>query len=52
MTITFKLRKGVKFHSGVNGFTPTRDLTAEDVIWSFGAMEARPSLREGIRRLL
>ncbi len=33
--ITFKLRKGVKFHSGVNGYTPTRDLTAEDVIWSF-----------------
>ena len=31
-TITFKLRKGVKFHSGVNGFTPSRDLTAEDVI--------------------
>jgi dipeptide transport system substrate-binding protein len=37
-TITFKLRKGVKFHSGVNGFTPTRDLTAEDVIWSFERM--------------
>ena len=35
LTLTFKLRKGVKFHSGVNGFTPTRDLTAEDVIWSF-----------------
>ncbi len=35
LTITFHLRKGVKFHSGVNGFTPTRDLTAEDVIWSF-----------------
>ena len=34
-TLTFKLRKGVKFHSGVNGFTPSRDLTAEDVIWSF-----------------
>ena len=33
--ITFHLRKGVKFHSGVNGFAPTRDLTAEDVIWSF-----------------
>jgi dipeptide transport system substrate-binding protein len=33
--ITFKLRKGVKFHSGVNGFTPTRDFTAEDVIFSF-----------------
>ena len=33
--ITFHLRAGVKFHSGVNGFTPTRDLTAEDVIFSF-----------------
>jgi dipeptide transport system substrate-binding protein len=37
-TITFKLRAGVKFHSGVNGFTPSRDLTAEDVIWSFERM--------------
>ena len=36
MTITFHLRKGVKFHSGVNGFTPARDFNAEDVIWSFG----------------
>ena len=35
-TITFHLRKGVKFHSGVNGYTPTRDLNADDVIWSFG----------------
>jgi dipeptide transport system substrate-binding protein len=34
-TITFQLRKGVKFHSGVNGFTPTRDLNADDVIFSF-----------------
>ncbi len=33
--ITFHLRPGVKFHSGVNGFTPTRDLTADDVIFSF-----------------
>jgi dipeptide transport system substrate-binding protein len=32
--ITFKLRAGVKFHSGVNGFTPTRDFNADDVIWS------------------
>ncbi|NJM31081.1 MAG: ABC transporter substrate-binding protein [Rhizobiales bacterium] len=38
LTITFKLRPGVKFHSGVNGFTPTRDLNAEDVIWSFERM--------------
>jgi dipeptide transport system substrate-binding protein len=37
-TITFTLRKGLKFHSGVNGFTPTRDVTAEDVIWSFERM--------------
>ena len=35
LVITFHLRKGVKFHSGVNGFTPTRDLNADDVIWSF-----------------
>ena len=34
-TMTFKLRKGVKFHSGVNGFKPTRDFNADDVIWSF-----------------
>ncbi len=38
LTVTFKLRKGIKFHSGVNGFTPTRDMTAEDVIWSFNRM--------------
>ena len=37
-TITFKLRSGVKFHAGVNGFTPTRDLNADDVIWSFERM--------------
>ena len=35
MTITFKLRPGVKFHSGVNGFTPTRDFNADDVLFSF-----------------
>ncbi len=32
---TFKLRQGVKFHSGVNGFKPTRDFNADDVIFSF-----------------
>ena len=32
---TFKLRKGVKFHSGVNGFKPSRDLNADDVLFSF-----------------
>lgn len=35
LTITFHLRKGVKFHSGVNGFKPTRDFNADDVIFSF-----------------
>jgi dipeptide transport system substrate-binding protein len=34
-TITFKLRKGVKFHIGVGGFTPTRDFNADDVLFSF-----------------
>jgi len=33
-TYTFKLRAGVKFHS-VPGFKPTRDLNADDVLWSF-----------------
>ena len=52
-TITFKLRHGVKFHSGVNGFTPTRDLTAEDVIWSFEPQwKPGTSLRKGLGRLL
>jgi dipeptide transport system substrate-binding protein len=34
LTYTFKLRKGVKFHA-TTGFKPTRDLTAEDVLFSF-----------------
>jgi len=33
--LTFKLRQGVKFHSGVNGFKPTRDFNADDVLFSF-----------------
>jgi dipeptide transport system substrate-binding protein len=31
---TFHLRPGVKFHT-TDGFTPTRDLTADDVVFSF-----------------
>ncbi|MHA1599374.1 MAG: ABC transporter substrate-binding protein, partial [Alphaproteobacteria bacterium] len=31
---TFKLRKGVKFHT-TKGFTPTRDFNADDVVYSF-----------------
>jgi dipeptide transport system substrate-binding protein len=31
---TFMLRKGVKFHSSAD-FTPTRDLNADDVVFSF-----------------
>lgn len=37
-TLIFHLRKGVKIHSGVNGFAPTRDFGADDVIWSFERM--------------
>lgn len=33
-TYTFKLRKGVKFHT-TKFFTPTRELNADDVIFSF-----------------
>ena len=33
-TYTFKLRRGVKFHTNY-GFTPKRDLNADDVIFSF-----------------
>src|SRR5258706_7419085 len=34
---TFKLRKGVKFHNNAN-FTPTRDMNADDVIFSWDRM--------------
>ena len=34
-TFTFNLRAGVKVHSGVNGFKPTRDFNADDVLFSF-----------------
>ena len=33
-TITFHLRKGVKFHA-LKDFKPTRDFNADDVLWSF-----------------
>ena len=33
-TITFNLRKGVKFHSNKH-FKPTRDFNADDVLFSF-----------------
>ncbi len=32
---TFKLRRGVKFHAGINGFKPSRDFNADDVLFSF-----------------
>lgn len=34
LTVTFKLRPGVKFHSN-DRFTPTRDFNADDVVFSF-----------------
>ncbi|HLW12585.1 MAG TPA: ABC transporter substrate-binding protein [Casimicrobiaceae bacterium] len=36
-TYTFKLRKGVKFHSNAN-FRPTRDFDADDVLFSWNRM--------------
>ncbi len=33
-TVTFKLRKGVKFHAS-KAFTPSRDFNADDVLFSF-----------------
>src|ERR1700692_1252231 len=36
-TYTFKLRKGVKFHSNAN-FKPSRDFNAEDVLFSWNRM--------------
>lgn len=37
LSYTFKLRSGVKFHH-TEYFSPTRDLTAEDVVFSFQRM--------------
>jgi len=34
LNYTFKLRKGVKFHTS-DSFTPSRDFNADDVVWSF-----------------
>ncbi len=37
LTVTFHLRKGVKFHSN-KSFKPTRDFNADDVLFSFNRM--------------
>ena len=37
LTYTFKLRKGVKFHT-TKEFTPTRDFNADDVLFTFRRM--------------
>ncbi|MGX9080176.1 ABC transporter substrate-binding protein, partial [Klebsiella pneumoniae] len=34
LSYTFTLRQGVKFHAN-QGFSPTRELNADDVLWSF-----------------
>ena len=53
MTITFNLRKGVKFHSDVEGFTPTRDFNADDVLFSFERQwKADHPYAQGFRRRL
>lgn len=40
LTYTFKLRKGVKFHS-TDYFTPTRDFNADDVLFSFQRLQKK-----------
>ena len=42
LSYTFKLRKGVKFHSSAK-FTPSRDFNADDVLFSYNRM-ADPSI--------
>src|SRR5687768_14461477 len=37
LSYTFKLRRGVKFHSNAR-FTPTRDFNADDVLFSYNRM--------------
>ena len=37
LSYTFKLRRGVKFHSN-SKFTPTRDFNADDVLFSYNRM--------------
>ncbi len=37
LSYTFKLRKGVKFHTTAK-FTPTRDFNADDVLFSYNRM--------------
>lgn len=48
LSYTFKLRKGVKWHAN-KSFTPTRELNADDVLFSFNRMfsEAHPYYKVG-----
>lgn len=48
LTYTFKLRKGVKFHT-TEGFKPTRDFNADDVIWSINRqrLDSHPMHKTG-----
>lgn len=43
LTYTFKLRKGVKFHT-TDHFTPTRDFNADDIAFTFGRMSDKNHL--------
>ena len=52
LTYTFKLRPGVKWQT-TEAFTPTRDLTADDVMFSIERqLQAGASLPQGLRRLV
>lgn len=42
-TLTFKLRRGVKFH-GNDNFKPTREFNADDVLFTFNRMRSKDHL--------
>lgn len=42
LTYTFELRKGVRWHT-VEGFRPSRDFNADDVVFTFGRLLSRDS---------
>ncbi|MGU9961684.1 MAG: ABC transporter substrate-binding protein [Candidatus Puniceispirillales bacterium WSBS_2018_MAG_OTU23] len=47
LTVTFRLRKGVKFHANAR-FTPTRNFNADDVIFTFDRQENKNNPYNGV----
>ena len=49
LTYTFHLRRGVKFHT-TPWFTPTRELNAEDVVWSIQRLNDKSHPAHGVAK--